>query len=213
MALSRRKFIESIGLLGASLPFASTAIASPEKLDDEDVNKGANGLFVQPWFENSFLDLGDDIADANEKNKQLIILYEQTGCPYCKELHRVNFKHPDIKRFIQANYHIVQLDFRGSREVTDFSGEVMEEREFARRSQIHFTPTLSFFPQNPDDVAGKSGRAAEAFRLTGYWKPFHFETVLRFVRSGEYRDGNLQTYLRDRVKKLKQDGKSIEIWN
>ncbi len=213
MALSRRKFIKSIAILGAALPFASASIAADEGDGDDSVTKGANGLFVQPWFENSFLDLRDDLQEASDNKKQLILIFEQAGCPYCKELHKVNLQNPDIKRFVQANYNVVQLDIRGSREVTDFNGEVMEERKFANKWLIHFTPTLSFFPQNPKDVIGKSGRSAEAFRLTGYWKPFHFETVLRFVRSGESKDGNLQSYLCDRVKKLKQDGKPIEIWN
>lgn len=213
MILSRRKFLESIAILSALIPIYSRDIQADSLSNGVDLKKGANGLYVQPWFENSFLDLREDLEEANKSNKQLILIFEQTGCPYCKQLHKVNLMNDKIKKFMIDNFNVVQLDIRGARELTDFKGVVMEEREFAQKWQIHFTPTLSFFPQNPSDVLGKNGRSAEAFRLTGFWKSFHFETVLRFVRSGQYRNGNLQTFLNDRIKKLERDGKSIEIGN
>jgi thioredoxin-related protein len=58
----------------------------------------------------------------------------------------------------------------------------------------------------------KAGKEAEAFRLTGFWKVFHFETVLRFVKSGAYKKDSLQDYLNKRVEGLKQTGKTVKIW-
>lgn len=226
MQISRRTYIKAGTAFGGLL--ISGAIAGLTKLAsagvlssgstvsaiaDGGVMVGGNGLYIQPWFEDSFLDLGDELKGAADDGKQLVVIYEQAGCPYCKELHRVNLAEPVIRDFMQKHYRVVQLDIRGSREVTDFKGKTMSEKEFARLWQINFTPTLSFFPADAKAVAGKEGRDAEAFRLTGYWKPFHFETVLRFVNSGSYKDSTLQNYLSNRIESLKKQGRPIKIWD
>ena len=38
------------------------------------------------WFKVSFLDLYEDIEEATEKNKRLMLFFFQDGCPYCKKL-------------------------------------------------------------------------------------------------------------------------------
>src|SRR5215216_4700620 len=73
---------------------------------------GENGLYVQPWFLFSFLDLKEDLEEA-----------EQKGCPYCKETHLVNFTNPEIAAFVQKHFVVLQLDLWGSRKVKDFDGE------------------------------------------------------------------------------------------
>lgn len=230
--MKRREFLKSgiahvslllSGFAGLNLVMRgyglSTAVAAEGEQDAADqagkaaVKTGANGLYVQPWFEDSFLDLGEELEAASLENKQLVLLYEQTGCPYCKELHRVNLARPEIASYMQQNYRVVQIDIRGSREVTDFKGTSLSEKDFARQAQIHFTPTLSFYPRRPAKVLGKNGKDAEAFRLTGYWKPFHFETVLRFVRDGAYKEENLQSYLGARLEALKKEGRPLPVWD
>lgn len=198
---------------GRSTAVAAETVAEMEKpMPEAEVKTGANGLYVQPWFEDGFLDLGEELEAASLDDKQLVLLYEQTGCPYCKELHRVNLARAEIASYMQQNYRVVQIDIRGSREVTDFTGKSLSEKAFAHQAQIHFTPTLSFFPRKASKVLGKKGKEAEAFRLTGYWKPFHFETVLRFVRDGAYKQENLQSYLGARLEALKKEGRTQPVW-
>ena len=45
---------------------------------------GDDGLHKQPWFLDTFLELGDDLAAAADNGRHLMILYEQNGCPYCR---------------------------------------------------------------------------------------------------------------------------------
>ena len=56
-----------------------------------------DGLYRQPWFLESFLELADDLAGASEKKKRFAIMWELRGCPYCKETHLVNFAKPEIE--------------------------------------------------------------------------------------------------------------------
>lgn len=174
---------------------------------------GDDGLYHQPWFLQSFLDLREDLRDAAAKGKRLAVLWEQRGCPYCKELHVVNFREPEIVDYIRANFEVIQLNLRGARPVTDFDGKVMTEREIARRYAINFTPTVQFFPASLDKMQGKTGQEAEVWRLLGYWKPFHFVNSFVYVRENAYEtDLDFQEWLSARAKKLRSEGKDVKLW-
>src|SRR5215475_964423 len=159
MMITRRRLLqESSALLICPFPtLARAQTAEPHVGDD--------GLHFQPWFSQSFLDLKEDLAEATSTGRRLVIFWEQRGCPYCRELHRVNLADEEIASYISANFLALQLNLFGSREVTDFDGAKMEERQLAVRWGINFTPTLSFFPTTVGEVQGKNGRDAEVWRL------------------------------------------------
>ena len=46
---------------------------------------------VPDWFKVSFLDLYEDVAEAAESDKRLMVYFFQDGCPYCKKLLEDNF--------------------------------------------------------------------------------------------------------------------------
>ena len=124
-----------------------------------------DGLYTQPWFLNSFLDLGEDLTEAAEQCKRFAIMWEQKGCPYCQETHLVNFAQPDIQDFVRNNFEILQLNIFGSRKVTDFDGEELEERSLARKSGVAFTPTIQFFPDDTTQVGGGGKAVPVAVRV------------------------------------------------
>jgi len=210
MQISRRTLIAgSAGILGLS---ASGRLDAANAAGSEPV-KNDLGLYVQPWFHQSFLNLRDDLEEAAGAKKNLVVLWEQNACPYCREMHRVNFAKPEIVNFIKANFLVVQLDLYGSREVTDFDGKAMEERRLAQRWRVNFTPTLSFFTKDALADSSRSGRDSEAWRLTGYWKPFHFHSTFVYVQSGGYKtEPRFQRWLTEYADKLRAEGKKIELW-
>jgi thioredoxin-related protein len=146
---------------------------------------GEDGLYHQPWFLDSFLILGEDLEEAHARGKRLAIMWELKGCPYCKETHLVNFARPDIEAYVRDNFEVLQLNLLGSRMVTDFDGEELEERRMAEKHAIRFTPTFQFFPETTAEISG-TGRAAEVARMPGYFKPDHFLAMFRFVREKAY---------------------------
>lgn len=157
-----------------------------------------DGRHTQAWFLNSFLVLKEDLADAAVQGKRLAILWDQRGCPYCLEMHRVNLADPQVNAFIRERFHIVQLDLYGAREVTDFDGQVMPERELARKYGVAFTPTIQFLPPAAAEIEGKSGKAVEVARMPGYFRPGHFEAMFAFVHERAYERQNFQTYVKER---------------
>ena len=71
--LSRRRFIT--GCLGCAGLVASWPARTQALLTDD-------GLYKQPWFLESFLELAEDLESAAEKGKRLAIMWELKGCPY-----------------------------------------------------------------------------------------------------------------------------------
>ena len=175
------------GLLG-SQGRPSVAAEAPILNDD--------GLYEQPFFVQSFLDLAEDLEVATDAGKRFAVMWELRGCPYCKETHLVNFADPEIRSFVSGNFDILQLNLVGSREVVDFDGEALEERALARKWGIRFTPTTQFFPETLDEVAGRPGNEAEVARMPGYFRPPHFLAMYRFVQEKAYGETSFKEFLR-----------------
>ena len=177
------------------------------------VEIGDDGLHKQSWFIESFLDLRDDLKDAQELGKHLAIIWEQRGCPYCGEMHRVNLAKPEVNSFIEKNFHVLQLDFRGSRIVTDFDGKELSEQALAARWRVTGTPSVIFFPDSPAKHAKKSGHDVEIWRLLGYWKPYHFISNFEYVQGGHYKTKKFHKFLDEKTARLKASGQKPDIWN
>ena len=175
--------VAGVGLIGGRLAQAEAILA-----DD--------GLYKQPWFLESFLELADDLAGASEKKKRFAIMWELRGCPYCKETHLVNFAKPEIENFVKDRFEILQLNIIGSREVTDFDGEKLSEKRMAEKYGVRFTPTFQFFPDGVTGLAQKKPREREVARAQGYLEPRHFLALFRFVSERAYEKGSLRDYLK-----------------
>jgi thioredoxin-related protein len=186
--LSRRLFLAGSGACGLCLPHAKPARAEAILGDD--------GLYRQPWFIESFLELADDLAAASEKKKRLAVMWELRGCPYCKETHLVNFAKPEIENYIKERFDILQLNIIGAREVTDFDGEKLSEKRLAEKYGVRFTPTFQFFPESVTGLAQKKPREREVARAQGYLQPPHFLAMFRFVAERAYEKGSLRDYLK-----------------
>ena len=155
---------------------------------------GEDGLYHQPWFLDSFLILREDLEEAHAAGKRFAVMWELKGCPYCRETHLVNFARPDVESYVRDNFAVLQLNLLGSRMVTDFDGEELEERHLAAKYAIRFTPTIQFFPAQADEAVG-SGMAVEVARMPGYFKPDHFLAMFRYVREDAYQRQSFKEFL------------------
>ncbi len=186
-------------LLGSSATYSAT----------ETARIGDNGLHVQDWFLESFFDLKEDRSDAAANGKSLVILFEQRGCPYCAEMHRVNFARKDITDFIKKNFEILQVDLWGSREMTDFDGAQLPEKKLARKWRVNFTPTIVFIKPGTEGV---DPLELEVARIPGYFKPFHFISMFEFVAQKKYEEMPFQQYLQAKFKALEEKGIKPDLW-
>ena len=155
-----------------------------------------DGLYRQPWFLDSFLELPDDLAGAANSGKRFAVLWELRGCPYCRETHLVNFARDDIADYIRSNFDILQLNIIGSRKVTDFDGTEVSEKALAAKYGVRFTPTFQFFPESPAALGEKAPEKREVARAPGYLRPDDFLALFRFVREKGYETKSFREYLR-----------------
>ena len=192
--MKRRMFL--MGAATASLmPQVCGAAAEAERIEPVLLE---DGRYTQPWFLTSFLVLKDDLADTAAEGKRLALLWDQVGCPYCKQMHRVNFADPAVNTYIRERFNILQLDLNGAREVTDFDGEVLSEKDLARKNGVIGTPTIEFLPPTPETVEGKHGRDVEVARLPGYLQPGLFEGMFAYVYDRGYERGTFRQYMQSK---------------
>jgi thioredoxin-related protein len=157
---------------------------------------GDDGLYKQPWFIESFLDLSDDLEAAAKAGKRFVIMWELKGCPYCKETHLVNFAQPRISDYIKANFDVLQLNIIGSRKVTDFDGAEMSEKELAAKYGVRFTPTFQFFAERAAPLKTLAPAKREVARAPGYLRPDDFLAMFRFVREKAYESKSFRDFVK-----------------
>ena len=175
-----------------------------------EARMGDDGLHKQDFFLDSFLEMGADLSEAAAQGKGLIVIFEQRGCPYCRELHNVNFERPEIVKYINDNFLVVQLNLWGDREVLDFDGEALSEKDLASKWFVNFTPTTVLI--SPEAVGAQDIREATAFVMPGYFKPFHYISSLEYVMSGEYKALGFQRFLQAKSERLEAQGIEVDLW-
>lgn len=176
-------------LIGAaSFALMGHARAEPILTDD--------GLYKEPWFLESFLELGDDLESARKEGKRFVIMWELKGCPYCKETHFVNFARADVSDYIKANFEVLQLNIIGSRKVTDFDGGELSERDLAAKYNVRYTPTFQFFPERAGPLKALPAEKREVARAPGYMRPDDFLAMFRFVREKAYDSKSFRDFVK-----------------
>ena len=183
----RRNLLAGIVASGALMAFRARA-EQPILTDD--------GLYKQPWFLESFLDLAEDLEGARKEGKRFVIMWELRGCPYCKETHLVNFAQPRISDYVKANFEVLQLNIIGSRKVTDFDGAELSEKELATKYGVRFTPTFQFFAEEAAPLKSLPPTKREVARSPGYTRPDDFLAMFRYVREKAYESKSFRDYLK-----------------
>ncbi|MDH5778396.1 MAG: thioredoxin fold domain-containing protein, partial [Gammaproteobacteria bacterium] len=123
------------------------------------------------WFKQSFLDIKEDIEEANANGKRLLLYFYQDGCPYCAKLLQDNFGQRKISKKAQNYFDVIAINMWGDREVTWIDGNLSTEKDISARMRVMFTPTMLFLDE----------KGGVALRVNGYYAPDKFEAALDFV--------------------------------
>ncbi|MCP3852193.1 MAG: thioredoxin fold domain-containing protein [Gammaproteobacteria bacterium] len=144
--------------------------ASEGQLGEAMVNPG---YYEKPaWFKDSFLELKEDLDEANVNKRQIILYFHQDGCPYCKKLIDDNFSEKRIVDKMSEHFDLLAINMWGDKTVTLFDGKEVSEKEFSKQMKIMFTPTLV--------ILDKKGKPQ--LRMNGYYSPDKFLATLDSVR-------------------------------
>lgn len=166
---------------------------------------GDDGLHKEDWFTITFRDIAEDIEAAKAENKRLVLVFEQRGCAYCREMHEKLLTDPEVRDYIRDNFMVVQYNMFGDEEVTDLDGETLIEKSAFKKWGYLFTPTLVFMPEDvPDPMP--AGRAAVA-TMPGLFSKGTFLNMFRWVREKGYlTDEPFQTYHARKLTEMRAKG-------
>jgi thioredoxin-related protein len=191
--LSRRTLMTAGAgqVLATGLLAAGPARAAAVMTDD--------GYYREDWFLDSFLELADDRRSAAAAGRQFAVVWEQRGCPYCRDMHLINFADGSIEAYVRAHFDVLELNLHGSRIVTDFDGEQLGERQLAAKYAVRGTPTIQFFSDRGDlaaELASTAPQDREVHRIRGYLPPKGFLAMFTFAGEHGYERGSLRDDLR-----------------
>lgn len=154
---------------------------------------GEDGLHKQDWFSLTFKDINEDIAAAQEQGKRLVLMVEQRGCIYCKEVHETLLTDPVVRDYISENFMVVQYNMHGDEEVIDTDGEELTEKSAVRKWRLLFTPTFLFLPEEPVD--DRDAISAAVAVMPGAFKKKTFTEMFIWVKNKGYeKEETFQSY-------------------
>ena len=175
-----------VSLLSMFAMCSSASLYAQEASNQLSAGMVNPGYVEKPsWFKDSFLDIRDDISEATESGKRVLLYFYQDGCPYCERLVKENMSQKDIVDSLQNKFDVIAINMWGDREVVGLDGKETTEKNFAVANKIMFTPTLQFL-----DEQGK-----HVLRLNGYVPPHKFLVALDYVSLKKEKDGSFRDYM------------------
>lgn len=169
---------------GSFFAILITALWLPFAAGAEQAVMGGDGLHKTSWMRDTFKNLPDDLAEARSEGKRLMLLFEQRGCIYCKQMHEEVFPRPEIAKMIEDNFFVVQLNLHGETEVTDFDGQTAPEKKISRKWGLLFTPTILFMPEEVPE--GETAPQAAVAMMPGAFGPGTTLDMLTWVVEKRY---------------------------
>jgi thioredoxin-related protein len=172
-------------LAGGGLP----AVAEEERSETGSLLGRVQTVYPE-WFKESFLEFADDVQEAADEGRRVVIFFHQDGCPYCNALVERNLSQKHIEEKMRRHFDVIALNLRGDRDVVSVNGTAYSEKDFARALNVQFTPTLLFL-----DESGKV-----VLRLNGYVPPEEFEIALDYAEPGSEPGVGYREYLENRLR-------------
>jgi len=131
----------------------------------------------------------------------LAILFEDSHCDLCDELHDGHLNSPDVRSVLE-NFTFVRLDARSSDPIIDPEGNKTTPKDFAEKLGLSYRPGFVLYDK------GK-----EISRIDGLLYRYHFEETLRYVgeRLYEKYPKSFYQYLSVRTEQLLAEGKDVDL--
>lgn len=175
-----------------NVPFAQAEIPQAKPAAALEADMVNPGYHEKPsWFKESFLDLREDVQEAADNKKRVLLYFYQDGCPYCAKLLQDNLGQKKIADKTRKHFDVIAINMWGDKEVTDLKGKQTTEKQFTERMKVMYTPTLVFLTE----------KGKVALRVNGYYAPNKFETALDYVRGHNETKISFRNYAHKYLKK------------
>ena len=99
------------------------------------------------FFDQTLGNFHDELATARTEGKKGIMLFfEQAECPFCHYMKQNVLNQPEVQAYYKKNFLIFSVDINGDVDLTDFSGKVMSQKDFAfKENRVRATPVIAFY--------------------------------------------------------------------
>ena len=145
------------------------------------------------WFKESFLDITDDVDEANEQNKHLMLFMDLNGCPYCARMLKESFfTKNNTSDFIKKQFDVININVQGSKEITWDEDTILNERQLAQKLNVQYSPTIIFLDDKKNVVV----------RVNGYRSAKNFKYILDYVDGKHYKTMKLSKF-KEKIKSKK----------
>jgi len=147
---------------------------------------GGSDHSMPEWFKQSFMDMDEDVEEAKDENKHVMLFMTLKFCPYCTKMLKNNFiEGAKNQPYIEENFDVIGIDIKGSKEITVNEDLTLTESEYAKYLNVQYTPTIIFLDQNNKILV----------RVNGYRSSENFKYILDFVKNKEYKNMTLTQYI------------------
>ena len=126
---------------------------------DSDSRGQITGGVAHPlpdWFKESFLEIADDVDEASEEGRHVMLFFDLNGCPYCARMLDESFRVEPNSGYIQEHFDVIAINIQGDREIA-FNEEIMvTEKQLAEMLQVFATPALVFLNEDNETIVRDS---------------------------------------------------------
>ncbi|QEP45139.1 thioredoxin [Ectothiorhodospiraceae bacterium BW-2] len=138
------------------------------------------------FFQETFYDFTEELALAQEEGKKGVLLFfEMDECPFCHYMKETILNRSEVQDYFREHFRIFSVDIEGDVEITDFSGAIMKQKEFATKAhRVRATPVTAFFDLEGQLVHRFTGKTSgvEEFLLMGRFVAEQHYKNERFVQ-------------------------------
>ena len=143
------------------------------------------------WFKESFLEIAEDVDEATEAGKHVMLFFQLNACPYCDRMLTESYETEPTTSYIKENFDTIAINVRGDREIA-FNEEItVTEKQLSEILKVAATPAILFLDENNKTVV----------RVNGYRAPERFRQILEYVATRSYKTTSLADYLDARLNK------------
>ena len=167
-------------------------LAALSAVSAKDFDDSALAHVAYPdWFKVSFLDLRDDLAEAEAEGKAgIMVLFTTEGCSYCAQFIRRTLGDEAIAARVKSRFDAIGLEMFSDAEMVGPGGESMRVKAFAEREGAGFAPTLLFYGTNGEPL----------YRAVGYRDPERFGLVLDYLEGAYGRGQSFRDFIAEHAR-------------
>ena len=187
-----------MSIVRKSLPLLTACLLLLPLSNQSTANETPRGKIVggavhqaPPWFKQSFLEIADDVDEATEAGKHVVLFFQLNGCPYCDRMLTESFEAEPMSSYLQQHFDAISINVRGDREIAFNEDITVTEKQLSEILQVAGTPAILFLDENNQTVV----------RVNGYRAPERFRLILEYVATSSYRTTTLADYLDARLNK------------